>query len=261
MKSVCKSKNTPFALSKYIQSYPVGTSEHNWDCFCENTALKKEVQEQLRKDQRGICAYCEIDLIILSNQDVQNDCKADFRVEHFHPKQDNDCWQLEWQNLFACCHGGSEKHLQEAGRFAETRAERSCDVPKKDNVWDDSILNPLKIPAFPPLFCYCDDGQLKVDEGNCRIANICPGKVKFTIESLHLNCDRLKKFRMNIIDKVKEQINICLQESNDNIAIAMKNIADILFSCTDDWPPFFTAIRSYLGNTAEARLKEMNYNG
>ena len=262
MKRVNKSTNAPDQLIDYIGAHPVGTPEHDWYSFCTDTKRKKAVQTQLRSDQRGICVYCEIDLIEPSEQDINNNLTADFRVEHFHPKSDDACWHLEWTNLFACCCGGDARNVVDANnRFTDSRANRSCDVPKKDNVWDDVILAPCDIPAFPPLFLYKEsEGDLEVNEDNCEFAGIEKRKVKNTIDKLHLNCKRLKDFRMSTIDGVKDQIDIYFREFGD-IGHALKEVAAMLFNNQGDWPPFFTAIRSYLGQDAETYLQSINYNG
>lgn len=259
MKRVKKTPDTPPVLASYVARNPCGTPNHTWKAFHP----KSELHNHLLKDQRGICVYCEIDLALVSAEDRANDILSDLRVEHFHPQNEdggvNDTWALEWTNLFACCLGGSEPKVVDPLRFAEKRAERSCDVPKKNNVWDDLILNPLQIPAFPPLFDY-DDATGQLGCANSLRDQSQRKKIDRTLSLLHLNCERLKRRRIKTLDAVKDTIK---NELSDNVTIdqAMSIVAQMLFSGENDWPPFFTAIRSYLGQAAEEQLHAINYNG
>lgn len=89
MKKINKS-SAPSELQEYISQFPVGHDKHTWNDFCENVTAKRAVQRQLKADQRGICAYCEIDLIDVPEEKISADGsgdKPDFRVDHFHPKK------------------------------------------------------------------------------------------------------------------------------------------------------------------------------
>ena len=64
MKRVYKSDNAPTELSAFISRNPAGTVLHSWEDFCDNCSTgKKQVQKAVKSDQRGLCAYCEIDLV------------------------------------------------------------------------------------------------------------------------------------------------------------------------------------------------------
>ena len=62
MKRVAKLPEEPPSLSAYKERYKDAPRLPNWKEF-EGTAVKQEVQKQLRDDQRGLCAYCENELI------------------------------------------------------------------------------------------------------------------------------------------------------------------------------------------------------
>lgn len=135
MKRVLKGAEPPLLLA-YRQKSPQNT----WEQFCKSDARKNEIQQQLKADQGGLCAYCEINLLDAAGTD-----KADFRVEHFHPKSDTSSgmnWHLHWPNLLGCCHGGSRSDVVDASKRATT-PDHSCDVPKKDKNLTGVILNPL----------------------------------------------------------------------------------------------------------------------
>jgi len=260
MKKVIKTAE-PTGLRDYRQQNPSNT----WDEFKRNnndTVPKKQVQRQLKDDQSGLCAYCEIDFIDKDHIGV-----ADFRVEHFHPKCDNltsHNWGLDWNNLFGCCHGGSQKNVAQSqypNRF--TTGDHSCDVPKRNRKLDDIILNPLTVPAFPPLFKVARaDGKITVHRVNCQSANVSHSKALKTIKELNLDSQRLNGFRKVMLDDLNlkiQQMSLNGQELSD----IRQNLAQMMLSKNSDgrWPPFFTSIRSYLGNEAEAHLQQIQYNG
>lgn len=263
MKKVIKSATVPTLLEAYRQANPLD----DWDQFRGNNQDGYQaVKASLTFDQRSLCAYCEIDLASGNGKGLD-----DFRVEHFFPKKLHKPppnRSLEWNNLLAVCTGGNTKFLAAKDRF--TMPDCSCDVPKGSMDWTGSILNPLTdIPAFPRLFRYEEqNGAMVVD------AALCPPELKekaeATIQLLHLSPpflekksrSRLQRFRVAIIDKIREEIGELLQAGFDE-STAAAQLAEAHFSANRDkpWPAFFTCIRWYLGSAAETRLKEIGFNG
>ncbi|SRR6266568_5134909 len=263
MKKVLKSAAVPPLLAAYQETNPVDA----WDQFKGNDPDGyKAVKASLTRDQRSLCAYCEIDLVSGNGKGLD-----DFRVEHFFPKKPHNPppnRSLEWDNLLAVCTGGNTRALTAKGRF--TSPDSSCDVPKANKDWTDSILNPLiDVPSFPRLFRYEEQtGAMAVDEA------LCPpelkAKAEATIQLLHLSplptakipCSRLQRFRIAIFDKLREEISELLQAGVDEPTAAAQ-LAEVHFSDNQHkpWPAFFTCIRWYLGTAAETRLKEIGYNG
>ena len=262
MKKINKSINQPALLAAYYAANPLDT----WSNFTNtDQAGKCETQDALRRDQYHLCAYCEIDL--LRGDGMGND---DFRVEHFHPKsrppQPPPNWDLDWGNLLGTCHGGSVSTVSEASRC--TNPDYSCDIPKGNQVLGGLILNPITdIPAFPPLFAFQEDGQMRVSEN-------CPPNLKTqaerTITELRLSGDssqnilaaRLSKLRAAVIENLRDTIKVSIQQGK-TLEFAMEELAEIMFPSApqDSWPAFFSTIRWYLGPVAEDRLKEINYSG
>jgi uncharacterized protein (TIGR02646 family) len=80
-------------LVDYREAYP---ESRNWNGFRENYKsgeAYKELIGALAAKQRGLCAYCEIDVT-----------DTDRRVEHFHPKCDTQSlvnWTFDPSNLLA----------------------------------------------------------------------------------------------------------------------------------------------------------------
>ncbi len=258
MKKILKTTE-PEKLKQYRQLNPVGT----WSQCTENKDLedrKVQIQGQLKLDQGGLCAYCEIDLKPANGEDA-----ADFRVEHFHPKSDTSTqhnWHLDWQNLLACCHGGSRSDVVDSGS-RHTSPDHSCDVPKANNDWDDIILNPLHLPASPCLFKFNRaDGSISVDITHCQQAGVDKGKAQATIDNLRLDAKRLRDLRKPVLNNLNEQLRNMMLAGYTAEESRMRLTKTALKK--DDhgnWPAFFSAIRSYLGSAAEQQLNTINYKG
>ncbi len=258
MKNILKSPE-PNGLLSYRQQNP----NNDWDQLRRRKPYYQQVKQQLRADQGGLCAYCEIDLKQASHASEQDD----FRVEHFHPKSDKMTghnWSLDWNNLLGCCHGGSRKDVPEASaRF--TSPDHSCDVPKANHDWDNDILNPLRLPAFPAVFSFArSNGAMSVHATHCQSAGVDVNKAQQTIDLLHLDAEsgRLRRLRKATLDAINSQLQrelangVSLEDATTKLAQSLlhQNVAG-------HWPAFFSAIRSYLGKVAEEQLKAINYQG
>lgn len=263
MKKVLKRGNVPPLLDAYTQANP----NNDWVQFTGNDREgHSEVKGVLRNDQRGLCAYCEIDLALGNGQGLD-----DFRVEHFHPKKSHHPplnHALDWKNLLAVCTGGNAKDVAEKTRF--TSPDHSCDVPKADHNWVGQILDPLTdIPAYPPLFSYEENtGAMIVDEASCPAHLV--AKAEASIERLRLSPQqtaatpdcRLLRFRKAVIDKLRDELQSYLA-SGISVPEASEQLAIALFPSNHDtsWPAFFSCIRWYLGPAAESRLHAIDYQG
>jgi hypothetical protein len=84
MKKVSKTTTTPDLLGDYFQNNPFDS----WQQFYANNGgpAYKQLKNTLIGDQRGLCAYCEIDLAQYAGDGLD-----DFRVEPFHPKSPTGC--------------------------------------------------------------------------------------------------------------------------------------------------------------------------
>lgn len=243
-----------------LQEYQIKNPNATWNRFIKRVARKKQLHNQLYVDQGGLCAYCEIDLKPASNELEE----ADFRVEHFHPKSDttssSDNWHLKWDNLFACCHGGSEKKVADASkRFEKEPQERTCDIPKEDTVLDNIILNPLDLDAFPNLFLTDRyTGKLTFNSESKSELLVSANR---TIDKLRLNSPRLSRLRAAVLDEINTVLLIRLK-SGAKIDEVLNELAQSqLLKRNDQWPAFFSSIRSYLGDEAEKVLKTNGYKG
>jgi len=259
MKKVNKTVVIPTELKAYFANNP----QEKWENFkneCQTGYT--EVISQLKKEQGGICCYCEIDFY------DDRKIKDDFRVEHFHPKSDRSNldinWNLIWSNLLGCCNGGSEKYILQGKRFIEGNEHRHCDILKGEHNWDDIILNPLDIPAFPPIFHISANGKMSVMEENCNQCNINRQKAKNCLDEkkLNLNAPKLREWRESLIDNLRNEIDELFQISQDlEHSITEVLSAHLSKDSNGNYSPFFTTIRSYLGEDAENFLNENGYDG
>jgi hypothetical protein len=87
----------------------------------------------------------------------------------------------------------------------------------------------------------------------------------FTIDQLGLNVSRLKTLRARTIrdviktrEKLREQL---AEEETSEIELEIETAKWYFGDETENWPRFFTTIRSILGEGAEQHLKEISYSG
>ena len=277
MKRIRKSSISPNGLSRYVQQVLPGSTNDNWNSFCDKSSVdKREVQKQLYKDQRGLCAYCEINIEPqILRKDSPCTGTADFRVEHFHPQSDvatrspSGCsWGLDWHNMLACCLGGDDASVSDASRFCKG-GNRHCDVPKRNKPLDGIILNPLTdIPPFPSLFDELpvedssDEIILEPNQARCdSVSSNCYVKAQNTIRELNLNCTPLNRFRHATLRRIDNRIAE-LMETGANYDNALESVmCEVFDDSSPTWPSFFTTIRAHYGVAAEKRLKEINYQG
>ena len=257
MKKVFKSKIVPKKLQQFTQAFP----HESWERFRRHSRRGyKEVKAQIFKDQKGLCAYCEINIKFAEREDDVDD----FRVEHFCPKGETvdggKNWHLQWDNMLGVCHGGSQKYVTDADwRYSARKNDRSCDIPKGGRNLARTILNPLKIPANIRLFRYGEqDGRMLVDHETCppHLAR----KARNTINELNLNARRLRRMRAMVVQALREEIEMYLRQG-----MPLEECLELLaktFLAPDDkgrCQAFFSVIRWYLGPAAEDFLAKSGY--
>lgn len=253
MKSIAKSDPEPTDLSLFRQKYPRGT----WDQLrAEGRAAYDSVRQQLRIDQGGLCAYCEIKLV----QDNE-------QVAHFHPKGDIKDpamnWALEWSNLWLACKGGTQKWPSEF--YLEPLPEnRSCDENKENEIVDDRVPAPAAIPPFPRLVGFRQEPDkilIVPDLENCENASINPEKVQDALTLFNLNCERLARARLSVHREIERAIKK-LRDSNRANRESLRLLVEYhLGKSGDNWPQFFTMIRWRFGVLSEEYLTEIQYVG
>lgn len=255
MKAVKKSTLGPALLVHYAAANPNNT----WEQFRKSDARYRQTKTQLHHDQRGLCAYCEINLIL----NPGNAKADDFRIEHFHPKSPHappPNWALDWTNLLGCCHGGSSKKVSDPSRYDS--AYPSCDVPKGNSNWVGVILDPQAIPPLAMLFSFksngADAGEINVDTARCPPQ--LQQQAADSIVKLKLNATRLKLARKASIEKMTAVLEALIAEGNT------ANPAGTLASQFLDpqqlqWTAFPTCTRWVLGAQADQYLTRNNFAG
>lgn len=259
MKRINKSL-PPNNLTNYAQNFP----QHNWDVDFRNSnqgAEYKAIKAVIFNEQGGLCAYCE--------NEVKDAHKQ--RVEHFHPKSDtnnqNHNWALDWANVIGVCIGGSDVDRT----IHPLPANLSCDAYKDHLILQKKLhiacegylLNPLVLPAFPCLFdlnkrtgelkAKDNYGQMSIEHN--RYATVAE-LVEKTIESLNLNCDRLNKQRLAVLNQYNQEIKKARERQDHDV---FSKLAIRWFQ--QQWLPFFTTRRILLDQHAEQYLKSIQYAG
>ena len=208
MKHILKSE-CPEGLFEYLAQNPDATWENFVAVAQEAHAI---VQDTIKKDQLGICCYCEIDFDVDETSHMK-----DFRVEHFYPKSKTllpntkENAHLTWSNLLGCCHGGTQRlYFKHDERFIKNKRKRHCDADKGEHDWTTTILNPLKIPPDAKIFTFESDGKMIVDKQ-------CPmelkGLAQNSIDKLNLNEETyLKNARKIIRDGIAKQFGEFIQQ-------------------------------------------------
>ncbi len=250
MKRVAKLPEEPAPLSAYKDCYKNAPRLPNWKEF-KGTAVKQEVQKQLREDQRGLCAYCENELI-----------PEDESVEHFIARDADHSKELDWNNLLLCCAGGS-RPLPEDVEDADVRYDphdaRTCGHAKLGS--RELILNPRDVPAAPRLFRFKSlTGEIEPDEAECQRAGIAPALANRTISVLNLHAGRLNRARLSILVTLEEELG----GAGSTVPLSFereRELAMNFFPTAGPWPAFFTTLRFSLGDGAEAHLASLNYQG
>jgi len=230
----------------------------NWEQFrnyvdyydSNRNSAYKELMLALEYRQRGLCAYCEIDL-----KDI------DRQIDHFHPKSDKPegvDWTFIYTNLFAACKGGDYPFAPESKRFLKpAKKNLSCGAYRGNKVLNDDILNPAELPTTPSVFLVNDAGEIKVDMAACKTAVIHDDRAQATIDKLNLNCTRLKNARSEIWRKLEEDFQLLTEEGESDSEALSKLASDYLLPDEKGkLQEFFTTIRSYCGHYSESLLQD-----
>lgn len=250
------------AVPPKLSTYSASNPNADWDQFRNSPSRYLQVQRTLYTDQKGLCAYCEIDLQIGLGQ------QSDFRVEHFHSKSPHappPNHALDWSNLLGCCHGGSSRNVADPARF--TAPDLSCDAVKEDSDWVGVILDPIRdIPAFPRLFEFKESsGAMAPDQAFCPSHLLTQAQA--SIDNLHLTSNvsgqpnRLDRFRKAVMEKLREEMEKRIDGGMEFADAATELAGIFLPNSAAKWPAFFTCIRWYLGPAAEDRLRVIHFNG
>jgi uncharacterized protein (TIGR02646 family) len=215
-----------------------------------NSETLNAIRDTLASDQKGLCAYCEMELH-----------EKNRSVEHFIPRNQStkeNNHDLDWQNMLAIClpPGGMKDDDLENPQLLK---DSPCCGKKKDgDIPDSRLLNPLNLPTLRLFKFSSKDGEIRPDEKACEDSGIPIENVQFTIDTLELNVQRLKDQRLAVIDEINKELDDETIDIND---LEEKIAAEYFGNGIDNWPRFFTTIRWVLGAGAERHLMNISYSG
>jgi uncharacterized protein (TIGR02646 family) len=251
MKRICKTVREPQALAEYKQKFQLAPSEQTWSKFKKQAERRNSVKNELRRDQRGLCCYCENTLI-----------SADESVEHFIPRSADHSLELNWSNLLLSCKGGERSlpdDIADGIYRYEPGASKTCGHAKLAAT--AAILNPLTLPSSPRLFrVRSESGEIVADEAKCDEAGIDPKLVAETIEKLGLKASRLNRARLAILESLND---LLCEDAADRPCSTDREfrLATEQISPTGPLPAFFTTIRFFLGSGCESYLQSIQFQG
>lgn len=254
------------ALIQYATDHPEG----RWDDFrCHDGGMGPggayaSIREQMIKDQGGLCGYCETQIADVAAHKQ--------RVEHFHSKRDTEVgvknWDLDWQNIFAVCIGGSDSdqdtHLLPENLSCDAYKEHAIGKGQLPVACEGYVINPLEMPAFPRLMQFDRrTGKLTPDREACAQVNLAGNRldsteslVENTIRVLNLNCDRLNQQRREVLFAFERVVKAARKANDMEI---FQKLCNRWFSIR--WPTFFTTRRALLADHAEDYLSQAGYDG
>jgi len=196
MKYLSHSNDWPIKLSRRY-SRPVVNSSRAWSGFGGKSELKKS----LNLTQKSLCPYCEIEI-----QDVG----LGSHIEHIVPKSLEPNLTFHYENLMVSCFS-SGAELESSNIDPEPI---SCGHFKLRRFDHDLFIKPTQINC-ENYFYYELDGTIVHHPDIEDLREI--AKVTYTVNTLNLNCRRLKRIRENII---VEGLTIISELLNDTEALS-----------------------------------------
>lgn len=126
--------------------------------------LKKQVVESLRHDQGQLCVYC---MSRIPREDKDPGI-AGTTIEHFIPLEMKDGCNagqaLDYNNLFAVCHGNVKKRVKGVRRV-RTKDDLTCDKHRENTEFRK--INPCKMETLQTIF-YTLDGRIDASDPDVR---------------------------------------------------------------------------------------------
>lgn len=164
--------------------------------------MKEQVIECLKRDQGQLCVYC---MSRIPRKDKDPGIPGQ-TIEHFiplDPEDGRDVGQgLDYQNLFAVCHGNTKRH-QKNTRRQSSKDTLTCD--KHRNNIEFKKINPCREETLQTIF-YTMEGEIRASDPD----------VQFDLTNiLNLNCasSPIISERKAALDELI--MNIGMVEDND----------------------------------------------
>ncbi|GAN88484.1 hypothetical protein LU298_00200 [Komagataeibacter intermedius] len=244
----------PHLFAEYLANAAPAT----WKGFrAEARDAYDELCEALSARQRGLCVFCEIDLITSQGFHARE-------IEHWRPKSLDQHGAMDWtfgiNNLQLGCLGGSRRWpLADHDRTGDPKPgpNLSCGASKGNRdpaLPMDGVLpyRPSDLPEGPTMFVVASNGEIR-PVGNCAAHGLDAARLIATIAFLGLNCTRLKNAREAILRSLDEALLQYLENAEGNsederFDVAYQNLArDSAPDPVGNLPPFVSTIRSFFG--------------
>jgi len=248
-----------------LAQYLVEADPASWRQFRnENRAAYDELCADLDRRQRGLCAFCEIDLLTSVGTNARE-------IEHWRPKSLDTPPDVRWtfgiDNLQLGCLGGSYRYPtvdQDRTGDPAPGPNRSCGAIKGGRDPAQSIngfmpYRPEDLPEYPAMFTVSDDGTLR-PVADCGTFGLDVDRLQTTIDFLGLNCTRLKQARRAIMQSLNAALLDYVDNSggatvDDRFDAAFEELArDTAPDIEGQLPRFVTTIRSFFGREFESLL-------
>ena len=224
-------------LSSYLNE-ATGPSYGELRAYGQSAAYR-ELIAALVELQRGLCGYCEIDLL-----------ESDRQIEHVAPQRSHPDAALRTSNMIACCKGGTASASKDEERFLKPpRRNLSCGQAKGATD-DPQFLDPRSLPALPSLLVVRLNGRVEADDNACRSAEEV-ARVERTIEILGLNVERLRAAREK---RWRDLLAVWEPHLQNGDVMSQGARNELLPSEDGRLAPFFTTRRSFFGRYGEAIL-------
>lgn len=223
-------------LSRYLAE----AEEPSYDEFraYQQGAAYRELIARLIELQRGLCGYCEINLL-----------GSDRQVEHVAPQHSHPEATLHAPNMLACCQGGTRASKDEERFLKPPRRNLSCGQAKA-GLDDRRFLDPRSLPALPSLLAVRYDGRIEADGNACKSEDEV-AKVERTIEILGLNVERLRAARER---RWKDLLDVWEPHFQSGNEMTQGARMELLPGQDGRLSRFFTTRRSFFGRRGEQVL-------
>lgn len=200
--------------NRFAQGIPANP-QASWDNF----KGKDELKSNLLAIQNGLCAYCEIRL----------DTSIGNHLEHIESKSLNPHKTFEYQNIVCSCIKDSLSDNEDANPI-------SCGHAKDDKPID---IKPTDVDCEK----YFDFDLFGKVVPNDTLTSDEKQKAQNTIDTLNLNCKRLKRQRETVLDEGYKIINELLSDSD-----ALKYFLDLeLNTVNNKYFSFINLRREHFG--------------
>ena len=158
---------------------------------------KTEIQLQLLREQKGLCAYCMARMSYVVGHTPK------MIVEHVKCRTNHSALQLDYNNMLGVCLGNSDI------KKADLRCDKSKDTPKGYH-YELRKLNPLN-HNVESLIHFLETGTIKAVNGDVDVED--------DINALNLNEEFTRIYREYILIRLKKDYKRACRTNNRRVVI------------------------------------------